>query len=121
MEVMTMVLKYFIGGCAGFTAACVAFGWLIKIIRAIKKPKNDIDAKLQRDYGRLNDMEKAMKEFEAQFDKLEEKLDRIEELSKFLLENDMVGFEHMRTNNATGKIAKRENDIHEYLLDKKNV
>lgn len=110
------VLQWIVAACAGFTAVCVAVGWVIKIIVAIKKPKNDIDAKLQRDYDRLNDMDAILKEFRGQFEKIDEKLDRIEETSNFLLENDIVGFEHMRTNNATGKISKREEDIHQFLL-----
>lgn len=121
MDMMVTVAKCVVAICAGFTAVCVAGGWVIKIILAVKKPKEDIDAKLQRDYDRLNDMDQVLKEFEEQFSILNEKLDSIEEFSKFLLENDMIAFEHMRTNNATGKISKREHDIDEFLLDKKDV
>lgn len=121
MDVMVTVAKCVVAICAGFTAVCVAGGWVIKIIMAMKKPKDDIDAKLQRDYDRLNDMDELMKEFEKQLVMINEKLDSIEEFSKFLLENDMIAFEHMRTNNATGKISKREHDIDEFLLDKKDV
>ena len=112
------LLRWFVAGCVSFSAICVAVGWLIKIVREIRKPKEDIDAKLKRDYDRLNDMEATIKEFRGQFDKIDEKLDRLEEMNMFLLENDIVGFEHMRTNNATGKIAKRENDLQQFLLHK---
>ena len=110
------VLQWVVAGCMGFTAMCVAAGWLIKIIKGIKKPKDDIDAKLQRDYDRLNDMETIIREFREQFAKIDGKLDRIEQYNDFLLENDIIGFEHMRTNNATGKIAKREHDLQQFLL-----
>ena len=111
-------MRWIVAACVSFSAICVAVGWLIKIIREIKKPKDDIDAKLKRDYDRLNDMETTIKEFRGQFAKIDEKLDRLEEMNTFLLENDIVGFEHMRTNNATGKIAKRESDLQQFLLHK---
>ena len=94
--------------CAGFTCICVAAGWLIKIIKGIKKPKDDIDDKLQRDYDRINEHDKEMKEIKSDMAYLKESL-------KLLLENDKVMLEHMRTNNATGEIAKREKATFDFL------
>ena len=112
------ILQWIVAGCAGFTAVCVAAGWLIKIIKGIKKPKDEIDKKFQRDYDRLNNMDLVIKEFKKQFQLIDEKLDRLEEMNGFLLENDIVGFEHMRTNNATGRIEKREHDLKVFLIHK---
>ena len=94
--------------CAGFTCICVAAGWLIKIIKGIKKPKDDIDDKLQRDYDRLNDHDKEMKAIKSDMEYLKESL-------RLLMENDKVMLEHMRTNNATGEIAKREKATFDFL------
>ena len=116
--IIMQLMRWIVAACVSFTAICVAVGWIIKIIREMKKPKDDIDAKLKRDYDRLNDMEATIKDFNGQFEKIDGKLDRLEEHITFLLENDIIGFEHMRTNNATGKIAKREDDLQKFLLHK---
>ena len=110
------ILRWIVAACVSFTAICVAVGWLIKIIRELKKPKDDIDAKLDRDYNRLNDMESIIRGFNKQFTVIEGKLDRLDQQNKFLLENDIIGFEHMRTNNATGRIAEREHELQQFLL-----
>lgn len=114
------ILQWVVAGCMGFTAMCVAAGWLFKIIKGIKKPKDEIDKRFQRDYDRLNNMDLIIKEFKEQFQLIDEKLDRLEEMNEFLLENDIVGFEHMRTNNATGRIEKREHDLKVFLVHKKD-
>ena len=117
-ETIIRILQWFVAGCVAFTSVCVAASWMIKVIKGIKKPKDDIDAKLQRDYNRLNDLETIIKEFQGQFIKIDEKLDLLDQQNSFLLENDIVGFEHMRTNNATGRIAEREHDLQQYLLQR---
>lgn len=114
------ILQWIVAVCAGFTAVCIAFGWVVKIILLIKKPKDEIDKRFQRDYDRLNNMDLIIKEFKEQFQLIDEKLDRLEEMNEFLLENDIVGFEHMRTNNATGRIEKREHDLKMFLVHKKD-
>ena len=93
---------------------------MVKIILLIKKPKDEIDKRFQRDYDRLNNMDLIIKEFKEQFQLIDEKLDRLEEMNEFLLENDIVGFEHMRTNNATGRIEKREHELKMFLVHKKD-
>lgn len=42
---------------AFFTAMCVAGGWLLKIIKGLKKPSEDVHEKLDRDNKRLNALE----------------------------------------------------------------
>ena len=100
--------QVFVAVCVGFTSVCVAAGWLIRIIKGVKKPKDDIDDKLQRDYDRINEHDKEMKEIKSDMAYLKESL-------KLLLENDKVMLEHMRTNNATGEIAKREKATFDFL------
>lgn len=105
---MNITLNTFIQICTYFTVVCVAIGWMIKIVKSAKKPVDDIDDKLERDYNRLNQHEKDMKKIESDMNYLKDAL-------KLLLENDKVMLEHMRTNNATGKINDRETATFRFL------
>ena len=101
-------IQVFVAICVGFSTVCVAVGWLIKIIKGIKRPKDDIDDKLQRDYDRINKLDKDMKA-------IEKTLEYIKQSLKIQMENDKVILEHMRTNNATGDIAEREKATFNFL------
>lgn len=84
----------------GFTILCVAVGWLIKIIKAIKKPNDDINAKLDRDNKRIQ--------------KLEDDTEYLKDAMAINLRCNMVMLSHMRTNN-TGEIAKQEEEVNRFL------
>lgn len=105
---ITITYEKFMAALALFTALCIAAGWVIKIAKGIHAPKTDIDNKLQRDYDRINKHDEEMKEIRSDLDYLKDAL-------KLLLENDKVMLEHMRTNNATGKIANRETATFNFL------
>lgn len=107
---MMVTMDLFLKGCAGFATICVAAGWLIKIINGLRKPKNDIDDKLQRDYDRINQLDEDMKE-------IRKTLTFLREGFNVQLENDKVILEHMRTNNSTGKIKEREDAIFDFLQE----
>ena len=55
-----------------------------------------------------DELHKEMKEIRSDLDYLKDAL-------KLLLENDKVMLEHIRTNNATGKIANRETATFNFL------
>lgn len=86
----------------GFTVVCVAAGWLIKIIKALKKPSDDIHAKLDRDNKRIQ--------------KLEDDTEYVKNAMSVLLRTNIVMLSHMRTNNNTGEIAKQEEEIQDFLI-----
>lgn len=108
METLLRVLQYFVAGCVSFTSVCVSIGWLIRIIRNVKKPVDDVHDKLQRDYDRINSLDADMKS-------IKEILQYLREGFNVQLETDKVILEHMRTNNSTGEIRKREDAIYEFL------
>ena len=100
MVSIDLVLKI----CAGFTCICVAAGWLIKIVRAAKKPSNDVKAILKNDDERLK--------------ALEESIAELLKVQPMILRSEYVILQHMRTNNSTGEIAKQEEAINEYLFNR---
>ena len=107
-HILIIILQYLVAACGGFSCVCVAMGWLIKIIKGIKKPADDVNNKLQRDYDRINELDQNMKRINDILAYLKEGFD-------VQLENDKVILEHMRTNNSTGEIEKREKAIYDFL------
>ena len=104
IESWQSILLWFLAGCGGFTTVCVAAGWLIKIIKGLKKPSDDVKT-------RLSDNEKDIKE-------LRRALSFMLKAVPLLLQDDLVILEHLRTSNNTGKMQEQEDKVHEFLLDR---
>lgn len=100
-----MAVTWFLAGCAGFSCVCVAGGHLIKIVRAAKKPSDDIKEMLKNDNKRLK--------------LLEDSVAFMAKAISILLQDDLVILNHLRTSNNTGEIAKQEDKVHEFLTEVK--
>lgn len=89
-------------------------------------------------YGGVKYLKKELKDgiismLKEQFDRIDKKfssddnkIKALEDQSAFLfkaisllLEDDIAILEHLRTNNATGKMAKQEDEIHKFLTEVK--
>lgn len=99
---MTVTIESVLAVCAGFSCVCVAAGWLIKIIKAIKKPADDVNEKLDRDNKRIK--------------ALEDDMTYIKNSISVLMRCDLVMLGHLRTNNNTGQMADMESEIQEFLI-----
>lgn len=100
---ITITYENFMMLLAGFTACCVAGGWLIKIIKGIKKPAEDVNTKLDSDNRRLK--------------YLEEKEKYNAEAIKLLMRSELAILGHLSTNNNSGDMKKVEHDLREFLLN----
>lgn len=90
---------------AFFTALCVAGGWLLKIIKGLRKPSEDIHTKLDRDNRRLNE--------------LEEQLLSLTKTQPLMLRTLYVICEELkRGNDVEGKIGKQQEEINKYLFER---
>lgn len=103
-ELVKLILAGFLAVCAGFSCVCVAGGWLIKIIKGIRKPSKDMHEMVTNNDNRIKD--------------LESKIDYISSSIGVLMRSNLVILAHMRTNNETGKIAKMEAEITEFLIER---
>ena len=81
---------------------CVAGGWVLKIIKGLKKPSDDINEKLDNDNKRI-------KELESQFRFILKAI-------SLLLQDDLVILNHLRTDNNTGEMASQESKVQEFLI-----
>lgn len=106
---MTLTWQLVLTICAGFVCIVTALEKLQDIIKRAKEPTEDVNDKLARDYDRINALDKEM-------DEIKETLDYVRDSLMLQMENDLVIFEHMRTDNATGKISAREGEIKKFLL-----
>lgn len=97
-------LETLLAVCAAFTAVCVAGGWLIKIIKAAKKPSTDIKEKLENDDKRIKNLEADM--------------DYLVKAISLLMRCDLAIVGHLQTNNNTGQMQKVESDIQEFLIER---
>lgn len=100
---ITITYEKFMAALALFTALCIAGGWLIKIAKSLKKPGNDVNEKLDRDYKRLN--------------KLEEEFEYINNAVSLLMKADLAMLGHMATDNNTGEMAAIEKEIQYFLIN----
>ena len=100
---ITITYEKFMMALALFTALCVAGGWLIKIVKGVKKPADDVRTLLDKDNKRLKELEG-----DNRYNK---------NAIKLLMRSEMAILGHLTTNNNTGEIAKVEKDIREFLLN----
>ena len=105
---MASIMSKFIIFCGGFTSICIAGGWLIKVIKGVKKPVDDftdsVDKKLHADKNRL--------------DAHDERLRNVDDILSDLVEDNKVIkntlyalLKHAQTNNNTGGMAKAEEEL----------
>ena len=103
--VITITYERVMAVLALFTAACVAGGWLLKIIKGLKKPSEDVHAKLDRDNRRLNE--------------LEEKMANLDKTQPLILRTLYVICEELKQgNDAKGRISKQQEEINKYLFER---
>lgn len=100
---ITITYEKFMAVLALFTALCIAGGWLIKIIKGLRKPSDDINEKLERDYKRLN--------------RLEEEFDYINKAVALLMKADLAMLGHLSTDNNTSELAAVEKEIQVFLIN----
>lgn len=90
--------------CAGFTCICVAFGWMLKIIKGLKKPADDVNEKLDNDNKRLKELEESYKYLISS--------------NNLIIKTLFVILGELAVNNdADGKIKAAQNDINEFLIN----
>lgn len=99
-----IIIAGFLAVCAGFSTICVAAGWLIRIVKGVRKPKKDIDEKLDNDNKRIKSLEEQTAFF-------------LKAIS-LLLQDDLVILNHLRTDNNTGEMAKQEHKVQEFLVER---
>lgn len=106
---ITITYEKVMSALALFTAACVAAGWLIRIINGAKAPGLEIHKKLDTDKKRLDD-------HDEQIGDLRDKLDYLVNSNNLIIRSLFTVLGELAVNNdADGKIKSVQDDIHKFL------
>lgn len=98
-------LVWVLAACGGFSTICVAVGWLIKIIKGLRKPSKDVHDMLDNDNKRLK--------------ALEEKMADLDKTQPLILRALYVICEELkRGNDVNGSISKQQDEINDYLFNR---
>lgn len=89
--------------CISIAVVGAAITYIYKGVRAVKKPADDVNEKLARDFEKIN--------------KLESQQDYNSRAIKLLMRGELAMLGHLATNNNDGEMAKVEADIQEFLLN----
>ena len=108
---VTISYEDVVAALALFTAACVAGGWLLKIIKGLRKPAEDTKARIEAVDEKLDNDNKRIRE-------LEDQLKYISNSIGILMRCDLVILGHLRTNNNTGQMTKMEKEITDFLVQR---
>lgn len=103
-EFWQQLILYVLAICGGITTICVAGKNIISLIRALKKPADNIKDKFE-------DYDIQIKELKRQFAFMLKAV-------PLLLQDDLVILEHLRTSNNTGKMEEQEGKVHDFLLNR---
>ena len=106
-----MYISYerFMAALALFTALCIAGGWLIKIIRGIKKPADDINSKGKDHKDRLDQQDEKI-------DKIDKTLDYLVNANNLVIRTLFTVLGELAVNNDQhGNCKKAQNEIQKFL------
>jgi len=95
--------------CIGFSAICVAIGWLIKIIKGVKKPADDMNSNIKGNKTKIDQQEQKMNDMKST-------LDYLVNANNLVIRSLFTVLGELSVNNdKNGDIAKAQKEIHEFL------
>lgn len=95
--------------CVGFSSICLSVGYLIKIFRGLKKPKEEMDGKILGNKAKIDEQEDRM-------EKVESTLDYLVNANNLVIRSLFTVLGELSANNdVNGHIAKAQNEIQNFL------
>lgn len=111
IETWQMLIVGFLAICGGFHTIYLAGQHVADIIKSLKKPADDVKARLDSQDQKLANDNERLKD-------LEDAIGELLKIQPMILRSEYVILQHMRTNNSTGEIAKQEAAINDYLFNR---
>ena len=97
--------------CINEAVVGAALTYIIKGIKGINKPAEDVKKQFKDVSGKLDNDNKRIKN-------LEDQSAFILKAISLLLQDDLAMLEHLRTNNSTGKMAEQEQKVQDFLIQR---
>lgn len=95
--------------CIGFSAICVAGGHLIKIIKGLKKPGDDVKENIKGNKSKIDEQEQRLNDIDG-------KLDNLVTANNLVIRSLFTVLGELSVNNdANGHIAKAQKEIQDFL------
>lgn len=95
--------------CIGFSAVCVAGGWLIKIIKGLRKPSDEKNSNIMANKTKIT-------QHEDKFNEIDETLKYLVNANNLVIRSLFTVLGELSQNNdVNGHIAKAQNEIQEFL------
>lgn len=95
--------------CAGFSAICLSIGYIIKIVRGLKKPGEEVSTKVKDNKSRLDKQDERL-------DKMDQTLDYLVSANNLVIRSLFTVLGELAANNdSRGHIAKAQGDIQKFL------
>lgn len=95
--------------CLGFSAVCVAAGWLIKIIKGLKKPADDMNDSIKGNKSKIEEQEDRLT-------KIEDTLDYLVNANNLTIRSLFTVLGELSANNdVNGHIANAQTEIQNFL------
>ena len=89
--------------CISIAVVGAALSYIYRGFKFAKKPSDDVNEKLARDYEKINELE-GQQRYNSKAIKL-------------LMRSEMAILGHLQSGNSTGEMEKVEKDIKEFLLN----
>jgi len=89
--------------CISIAVVGAALTYIYKGLKFAKRPSDDINEKLARDYEKINELE-GQQRYNSKAVKL-------------LMRSEMAILNHLQSGNSTGEMAKVEKDIKDFLIN----
>lgn len=95
--------------CLSFTAVCVAAGWLIKIIKGLKKPADNMNDSIKGNKDKIKEQEDRLR-------KIEDTLDYLVNANNLTIRSLFTVLGELAANNdKEGHIANAQTEIQNFL------
>lgn len=107
---MVITIDALLKVCAGVSCVGLALSYLIKTIKAIFKPAEDMTKKIK-------EHEKLLGNDKARLDNLEHMMVDMRDCMMLLLESEMATLEHLEDGNHTKMLNDKKNKIAKYLYE----
>lgn len=113
---MYVTWELIISICAGFSAICLSVGYLIKIYRELKKPKEHMDGKIDANTSEIAANKTKLGEQEDEMAKVKKTLDYLVNANNLVIRSLFTVLGELSINNdVNGHCAKAQDEIQKFL------
>lgn len=110
-EVISFTPAQILAYAGGFTAVCVAIGWVIKIIKAFKAPTKQLEQ-------RIAALEEKTGTYDGFFANDKHRLDLIEEGNRVTQRSILALLSHALDGNDVEAVREAKNELQHYLIER---